>query len=135
LFGGYAGGSENGETWVYDLSENSWTNKSKSLTVAPSPRDSHAMAWLGGDQVLLFGGLSFDYNGETWVYDLSENSWTEKSPAPAPTARYYHAMAPLGGGQVLLFGGYGADFDGDTWVATGFFVPLRVSLPLVMQNY
>jgi len=41
------------------------------------------MAYLGGDQVLLFGGDDYyGYDGETWVYDLSANSWTNKEPPP-----------------------------------------------------
>ena len=63
------------------------------------------MASLGGDQVLLFGGLDGLINGETWVYDLSANTWTNQAPAAAPSARLAHAMASLGGDQVLLFGG------------------------------
>ena len=120
------------------------------------PHDSyHAMASLGGDQVLLFGGYNGSYVGDTWVYDLSANTWTNQAPAAAPSARhtmpwptsagtrcsclagrcrsavtvrpgsmtsattpgrtsprarpsprYDHAMAYLGGDQVLLFGGY-----------------------------
>jgi hypothetical protein len=99
------------------------------------------MAWLGGDQVLLFGGFDDDgHDDETWVYDLSENSWTNQSPIGAPSARGYHAMAWLGGDQVLLFGGAcghypDLTFDGETWVATGFFTPARTYLPLVMRNY
>ena len=65
------------------------------------------MAYLGGDQVLLFGGYDGSgYNGETWVYDLSANTWTNQAPAAAPSARDRHAMAYLGGDQVLLFGGW-----------------------------
>ncbi len=85
----------------------------------PSARQFHAMASLGGDQVLLFGGqdAGFSSNNETWVYDLSDNTWTLKSPATQPSARYGHALASLGGDQVLLFGGYDAGGkDDETWV-------------------
>jgi len=77
------------------------------------------MAPLGGDQVLLFGGQegSGISNGETWVYDLSANSWTNQTPASGPSARYGHAMATLGGDQVLLFGGQDdSGYNGETWV-------------------
>jgi len=74
------------------------------------------MASLGGDQVLLFGGEDGSYDDETWVYDLSDNTWTQKSPAAKPSARYTHAMASLGGDQVLLFGGYDGSNDDETWV-------------------
>jgi len=63
------------------------------------------MASLGGGKVLLFGGDVDGPNGETWLYDLGDNSWTDQAPAAGPTARAGHAMASIGEGQVLLFGG------------------------------
>lgn len=123
VFGG-VDGSYNiiNQTWVYDLSENSWTQMSPSQP--PPPRYSHAMAYIGGDQVLLFGGSgTFDENSaeyrldDTWVYDLSSNTWTEKNPVTKPSARSELAMANIGGDQVLLFSGWTASsFPDDTWV-------------------
>ncbi|MCL4705194.1 T9SS type A sorting domain-containing protein [bacterium] len=116
LFGGFDGSpvGPDGETWVYDLSDNTWTLQSPATQ--PSARGNHAMASLGGDQVLLFGGG----DDETWVYDLSDNTWTLKSPATKPSVRAFgHRMASLGGDQVLLFGGYDYDaggYDDETWV-------------------
>ena len=69
--------------------------------------------------MLLFGGFgsASTYNNDTWGHDLSDNTWTNKSPASPPAGREYHSLAYLGGTQVLLFGGigFGAMF-GDTWV-------------------
>ena len=63
----------------------------------------HAMASLGGDQVLLFGGEdAAGLDGETWVYDLSANTWTEKALSGGPSARKWHAMAYLGEDRALL---------------------------------
>jgi len=64
--------------------------------------------------VLLFGGSGGGLDGDTWVYDLSANTWTNQAPAASPSARFHHAMASLGGEQVLLFGG--APSSSDTWV-------------------
>jgi len=78
------------------------------------------MAYLGGDQVLLYGGS----NGgdETWVYSLSANNWTNTNPANNPSWRSDHGMAYLGEDQVLLFGGswsaertYVYDLSDNTW--------------------
>ena len=93
------------------------------------------MASLGGDQVLLFGGYDGARDGETWVYDLSDNNWTNMAPATGPSARYWHAMASLGGDQVLLFGGYDGAFDDETWLAAGFYSRLwyQAYLPLVAK--
>ena len=82
----------------------------------PSARVRHTMAYIGGDQMLLFGGLRSvgGTSNETWVYDLSDNTWIQKSPASQPSARYMHAMAYISGDQVVLFGGSsGSD---ETWV-------------------
>jgi len=92
-----------------------WANQLPAA--APSARDQCAMASVGRDQVLLFGGWDgINYLGDTWVYDLSDNTWTNMAPAVAPSARRSHAMAYLGDDQVLLFGGWNDASNGDTWV-------------------
>jgi hypothetical protein len=116
LFGGWDDGYDD-ETWVYDLSADTWTQQSPAAH--PSARQAHAMSYIGGDQVLLFGGCDDDgWCGDTWVYDLSADSWTQQSPAPHPSARTHHSMSYIGGDQVVLFGGtpyFGLPYD-DTWV-------------------
>jgi len=84
LFGGWkAASGRYGDTWVYDLSANTWTDQTPP-TAAPSARFLPAMASLGGDQALLFGGDDANgYNGETWVYDSAASRWTYKVPPAA----------------------------------------------------
>jgi N-acetylneuraminic acid mutarotase len=83
----------------------------------PLMRTNHSMAPIGGDKVLLFGGLPGSINDETWVYDLSDNTWTFMNPSVKPSPRSGHAMANIGGDQVLLFGGTdAAGFNGETWI-------------------
>ncbi len=116
LFGGGIAFDLSDETWVYDLSDNTWTLKNPATQ--PSARQNLAMVSLGGDQVLLFGGRleDFDPIDETWIYDLSDNTWTLQSPTTQPSARYAHAMASLDGDQVLLFGGTYNTFFDETWI-------------------
>lgn len=118
LFGGITSDyNDSGETWVYDFSDESWTLMNPAQ--APSARRNHAMAYLGGDKVLLFAGGFADgpMSNETWIYDLSDNNWTSMSPAQSPVSRRSHGMASLGGDQVLLFGGYSSEgIDGETWI-------------------
>lgn len=95
-------------------SANEWTEKTPSLS--PSARMSPAMASIGGDQVLLYGGYDVANDTETWVYDLSDNTWTQKQPSTFPGPRSCSALAPLGGDRVLLFGGEFSGVDGETWV-------------------
>ncbi len=118
VFGGYNYTDDRylSDTWIYDYSANTWTKKSP----APEPeaRLGHAMAPVyGTDNVVLFGGEDFEWDNvnDTWVYDLSLNTWTQKTPSTAPDPRVGHAMASIYGTQdVLLFGG---DDGGDeTWI-------------------
>jgi hypothetical protein len=80
------------------------------------------MAYIGGDQVLLFGGYYrhvyyWEYLDDTWLYDLSEDTWTQQLPDAIPLTRCDHRMAYIGGDQVLLFGGNTySGFCDDTWV-------------------
>lgn len=127
LFGGHHGGSSiSSETWVYDLSDGEWTLKNPAN--GPAARYDHGMARIGADKALVFSGVIGTGGGggvtdaETWVYDLSDNTWTPMSPPSTPPRRYGHAMASLGGDKVAPFGGYGpsggqygAPLD-DTWV-------------------
>ncbi len=117
LFGGNDG-SYDDETWVYDLNDHTWTDKTPSPRPSsyPSARIMHAMASIyGDDKVLLFGGWDSYYDDETWVYDLSDDKWTQKQTAPFD--RRLHAMASIyGDDKVLVFGGYRSGAKSDTWV-------------------
>ena len=118
LFGGFVSGSPyySNETWLYDLNTNTWTKKNPAT--APAGREYHKMAYIGGNQLLLFGGMGFSglFN-DTWVYDLSANNWTQMSPTTSPSARRSSGMSYLGDDKVLLFGGngVGGPFN-DTWI-------------------
>ena len=105
LFGG--GNEEDGqnnETWVYDRGDDTWTRMSP--PTSPSARAGHAMASIGGDQVLLFGGADAGETLEdTWVYDFSDDAWTQLTPSIAPSPRAYHSMVSFGTDWVFLFGG------------------------------
>jgi hypothetical protein len=58
-----------------------------------------------------------NFSDDTWLYDLSANTWTQQSPSSKPSARVWPAMAPIGGYQVLLFGGYDSGtYDDETWL-------------------
>ncbi len=103
-----------GQTWVYDLSDNNWTQLNPGTS--PAARYSNTMAYLGGDQVLLFGGYDENFLpvfNDTWVYDLSDNTWTQKFPATNPSVREQAQMSNIGGGKVLLYGGWN---NYETWI-------------------
>lgn len=116
----YAGGTGHylDDLWVYDLSDNNWTELSPSIR--PDYRVYHKMAYIGGDQVLLFGGWHVHdlYLNDTWIFDLSAGTWTELDPITRPSIRHWYAMASIGGDRVLMFGGNDPDpgLKNDTWV-------------------
>jgi hypothetical protein len=139
LFGGVSEGPDgtklelSSDTYAFDGSN--WTK----LTISgrtPSARASAAMATLGGNSVVLFGG-SDDAGGvlgDTWMFDGS--SWTTlvftKDPI-LPSARSGSSMAALGK-NVVLFGGAGggdpATFYDDTWIFDGsVWTQIKVSGP------
>ena len=73
-------GGRGDQTWVYDLDNDTWINMNP--MVNHKHRDMLAMASIyGTDKVILFGGrdrMSFDPLNDTWIYDLSNNTWINK---------------------------------------------------------
>lgn len=112
------------ETWLFDLSTNTWT---KLNTIGNPPAlAGHGMCFSGGtDKAVLFGGvivksatlpgLDSKRSNQTWVFDLSDKTWT-KSSAVGPSARTQVPLLYMGGDKAILFGGYdgSAQLD-DTW--------------------
>ena len=123
LFSGQDINVLNNDTWAYNTTDNTWTKKDPSIR--PNARYRHGMASIfGDDKVLLFSGNNFSSMEEmnrTWVYDLSEDIWIDKSPINHPTWRDEHAMCPIYGTDlVLLFGGLNwsgsSGLLNDTWI-------------------
>jgi hypothetical protein len=78
------------------------------------------MAYAGSDKVLLFGGDDYYSGGikdETWIFDLSENNWTQLSLPNHPSARFKLDMAYIGENRVLMFGGRDStEYFAETWL-------------------
>jgi N-acetylneuraminic acid mutarotase len=110
----YFGGDQydhNNETWTYDATANIWTNHSNA--VAPPGRAESVMVYDESSQlIILFGGINESCSfGDTWTFNTSTFSWSEKSPLTSPSARHGHAMAYNSKlGATLLYGGN--DFEG-----------------------
>ena len=100
------------ETWVYDFSDDTWTDRTPSSAPPsyPSALYSQPLASIyGDDKAITFGGGAFTsglvYN-DTWEYDLSEDIWTDKTQSYSPPARQNHEMSyTYCDGKVVLFGG------------------------------
>jgi N-acetylneuraminic acid mutarotase len=120
LFGGFDTKGYLKDTWVYDLSLTDWALKIIIGGDKITARAHHAMATIYGyDVVVLFGGSSTKFLGDTWIYDLGDNKWALKSLTTKPTPRRNHAMANFfKDDKVLLFGGETSPgkYNSETWV-------------------
>lgn len=117
-----------GDTWVWDGSSKTWTQKG----AGPSARFGSAMSAFGTD-VILFGGVfaniaafvvnnGIAYN-DTWLWNGSV--WTQRSPVHSPAPRFGSQLAydsvrnqaVLNSGTVPL--NLGGNIFTDTWVWNG----------------
>jgi N-acetylneuraminic acid mutarotase len=123
MFGGEACLNVLGDTWIFDFRNGNWA-LIEGKEASPKPRAQHAMAQLGKNTVILFGGWnggSGDYD-DTWKFDLTTKKWTQIKTSPStklPNARDTFSMASLGDGKILLFGGFDISLSrdiGDTWI-------------------
>jgi hypothetical protein len=120
FYGGWYSGRHN-DTWVYDLSDDTWTEQHPAND--PANRDSHTIASVStDDKVVLFGGNTAGYQNDTWIYDYSDKTWTDKTPSnPTPTnnpsKREDHTMASIyGTDKVVIFGGrWSPSYLNDIW--------------------
>lgn len=115
------------DTWIYDLSENSWINISP--LVHPPKLLYFSTCKISENKVILFGGMT-DPSGtkklinETWLFDLDQVNWTKLELAVKPQGRIYHSMCNFGEGKVILYGGLNTfgefgledDYFDDTWL-------------------
>jgi len=119
LFGGFESSENlNDETWIYDLSSNTWTQKYPEQK--PPASADQSMVHFGTDQVLLFGGTNLENNNDTWLYDHNENNGTRIPNEIRPSIRYGHAMAEsnmFDSNYVILYGGHDENGANDeTWI-------------------
>jgi hypothetical protein len=122
LFGGCLctgnGGPSAGDTWVYRLSTNTWTNMSP--PVSPPARQAHTMVYDSANQVVvLFGGwdVSSGFFNDLWVYSYATNTWTQVFPSVSPPPRWIGAMAydPVNRLTVLYSGATTVGTVYDNW--------------------
>jgi hypothetical protein len=125
LFGGMAGwNTYTDETWVFDYGDMTWTKVALSST-KPNQRMSNAIATIyNDDKVMVHGGQSAwnsGYRGDTWVFDYSDDTWTEIEPrdsSKTPSTRTKVAAAMVDGQEsIILYGGMAGwnSFRSDTW--------------------
>ena len=63
------------------------------------------------------GDESLPHRNDTWTYNLTTDSWTNRTPAFSPPGTCNHAMAyDNKNGVIVLFGGWTSVLTSDTWI-------------------
>ncbi|TFG29843.1 hypothetical protein EU527_15290 [Candidatus Thorarchaeota archaeon] len=109
LFGGRSALVEN-NLWTYSYEANTWIEVSQGD--GPEEVYWHSMTYDSlNSMIVVFGGrqshyLTTDLYNQTWIFDQSENSWTQMHPVVSPTQRVLASMTfDSIENRVLLFGG------------------------------
>lgn len=98
--------------------------------IAPLPRTTHATAYIGNNEVLIFGGevknsgraTTFWCGNDTWIYNITLNEWRKVNTLKSPLPRVHIPMAyDFDDNVVLLFGGMCNEPNksyllNDTWI-------------------
>jgi hypothetical protein len=109
LFGGMNFSQSYNDTWTYNAFLDKWIEKEP--LISPSPRAGSAIAYDSQDKVVvLFGGLEGNnWINDTWLYNLTSNTWTNMSPIEAPPVSrgliYQMAYDPIKNVCVVFGGG------------------------------
>jgi hypothetical protein len=86
---------------------------------SPPAIQQNCLSYLTDGKALLFGGYNFSskFYGGSWLYDFSNNEWTEIKCDSSPLPRVHSTMTHIADGKVLLFGGdLYQSYANDTWV-------------------
>lgn len=86
-------------------------NVSIQKTSASKARQTYAYA-IYEDKMYVHAGSTSGTDSDLWEYNITNDTWTQKSPSSPPAARYLHAMCGDGAGKLYMFGGH----SGSTWI-------------------
>ncbi len=109
------------DTWIYYYGNNTWIELSPASS--PETRYWHEMVYDSNNhKVIVFGGRNAGAPGyaleDTWIFDPSNNEWTELLPLSHPSNRMDFSMVYDSNHQkTILFGGFrfSGNTLGDTW--------------------
>lgn len=122
LFGGFSNRDRIGDTWTYDITDNTWTHVT--TETSPPRRSDAAIAYdMEHEVVVMFGGygLNDEILDDTWVFDFSEINWVEKTPENQPLTQYGgHMIYDLVNGKLLMYPGHWNIRSGGTTQSHGY---------------
>ena len=124
VFAGSTNGAQaNNDTWVWNGGARTWTQRAP-VGGSPGTRTDMSMAYdsARGEAIVVGGFKAIDSSSrysDTWAWNGTLNTWTQRDPVAGPQARAGHALAyDSARKETLLFGGLGADtwtWDGLRW--------------------
>nr|GLL17875.1 F-box/kelch-repeat protein At1g51550 [Ipomoea trifida] len=106
-----------GDTWVVDFSEDLHFGVWREIVTHPSPpsRSGHTLTYIGGNQIILFGGRGAGYEvlNDVWLFDASEGHWRwvqlffdlQNIPHGLALPRVGHSANLILGRRLLIYGG------------------------------
>ena len=118
------------DVWSYNAASNSWNEIS--ANIGPSGRFNFQMAYsiyhhtivvFSGRDVVFSGGASTRVPGDTWIYDVEQNTWEQKNPSPSPMQRSDAGFVYDESNRVFVMYGGLSHVDSDvvldeTWIYT-----------------
>lgn len=117
LFGGETYTYEN-DTWIFNATQGQWYRHYPANSPSARVKSSSATVY-NDDKMVIFGGWDgTSILNDTWVYDVSDNQWSKRSPPVSPPARDTATLAAVPGyDKMVLYGGKSGSFIfNDTWV-------------------
>jgi hypothetical protein len=114
IFGGKAEGAASGETWIFNLAQESWRQAADG-----PPRWGHGAGFDAQTRTMyVVAGQKPQFLADTWAFDAKTEQWTEVAVSGAkPGARYGHSTV-FDPGRNRLVVSHGFATDGrhdDTW--------------------
>lgn len=108
LFGGFSSQDRIGDTWTFDVETDTWTRMNPEET--PAPRSDGAFTYDQGNKLfVLFDGYGLidDHPNDTWVYNVTADTWTEMNPDSKPKPQYGCYMEyDTVNQEVIMYGGH-----------------------------
>jgi hypothetical protein len=114
------------DLWCFDLDSMDWHEIIPEDTVPIDPTESLNMTLLNENEVLVYGGISYDnnykyYSDKTYIYNIEKNEWDNKFYNADGIGRYNAFLTSLGNNLAIMYGGYGyTNLDNEyTWIFNG----------------
>jgi hypothetical protein len=108
LFGGFSATDRISDTWIYDITDNRWTQLQ--LENSPSDRSDAAIAYdPENDVVILHDGYCKDdsHSQDTWIFDFDSLDWTQMDPEEFPLPQYgHHMIYDTQNRMLVMYGGH-----------------------------